>query len=342
MGNPRGYWCLLQQRQGLSVTVEGANAFTVNSARQIISSKLLVPAGGNVYLEEPAYADADGTSGVGFIAQQESVALICGNRPAFKARVDGSKVVCETAGVLALNPANTNPLPQEATICAIWVYQQIGLGSQTYSVLSSGNAPSAFKGDVLIGHDPARDHGILSHAKKPQTGYNLEVYGSFLQSKSSGNATFEGAASFASTLSVGGAATFSASATFSSQAEVSGSTSSFAPKCQVAESGVVEGNPSANVQLSFASGTFHKFSLTQSVTFAMPTATNSNLPLLGSSLTVVIYTANGGNNATFTDVDWPNGDTPTVTQAAGRMDVFTFFHDGIKWRGTVVQNFSQN
>ena len=85
------------------------------------------------------------------------------------------------------------------------------------------------------------------------------------------------------------------------------------------------------------SGTLQTATLTASTacTFTMPTAS------AGKSFMLVLSQAptTGNGTATFTGVLWAGGSAPTVTAAAGSVDMFSFVSDGTNWYGAVTQDF---
>lgn len=85
------------------------------------------------------------------------------------------------------------------------------------------------------------------------------------------------------------------------------------------------------------SGTLQTATLTASTacTFTMPTAS------AGKSFLLVLSQApsTGSGTATFTGVLWAGGTAPTVTAAAGSVDMLSFVADGTNWYGVVTQDF---
>jgi hypothetical protein len=67
----------------------------------------------------------------------------------------------------------------------------------------------------------------------------------------------------------------------------------------------------------------------------MPTAT------AGKSFVLLLKQAatTGNGTATFTGVKWA-GSAPTVTAAAGKMDILSFFADGTNWYGSIVKGYT--
>jgi hypothetical protein len=67
----------------------------------------------------------------------------------------------------------------------------------------------------------------------------------------------------------------------------------------------------------------------------MPTAS------AGKSFLLVLSQApsTGSGTATFTGVLWAGGTAPTVTAAAGSVDMLSFVADGTNWYGAVTQDF---
>lgn len=98
------------------------------------------------------------------------------------------------------------------------------------------------------------------------------------------------------------------------------------------------GTVSSSSTLSLSSGTVLTATLTASTacTFTMPTAS------AGKSFTLLLKQAasTGGGTATFTGVKWSGGTSPTITSAAGKMDICTFFSDGTNWYGSITQNYT--
>lgn len=95
---------------------------------------------------------------------------------------------------------------------------------------------------------------------------------------------------------------------------------------------------SAKTIPALSSGTVITATLTASTTttFTMPTAT------AGTSFVLLLKqpssTGNGG--ATFTSVKWPSVGAPTITAAAGKMDILTFIADGTNWYGSYSQGYT--
>jgi hypothetical protein len=68
----------------------------------------------------------------------------------------------------------------------------------------------------------------------------------------------------------------------------------------------------------------------------MPTATAGK-----SFILLLKQDGTGSRTATFTGVKYSAvAGTPTVTAAAGKMDIFSFVADGTNWYGNVVQGFT--
>ena len=64
-------------------------------------------------------------------------------------------------------------------------------------------------------------------------------------------------------------------------------------------------------------------------------------PQAGKAFTLYLKQPSSGTlgSATFTDVKWPNGTAPLITQFNGRLDILPFVSDGFNWYGSSVQNF---
>jgi len=103
--------------------------------------------------------------------------------------------------------------------------------------------------------------------------------------------------------------------------------------------GVVSlGTVTTTCALNLTSGTMQTATLTASTacTFTMPTvaAGKSFILLLKQDATT------GGGTATFTGVKWNIAGAPTITAAAGTMDLLSFFSDGISWYGSYAQGYT--
>jgi hypothetical protein len=103
------------------------------------------------------------------------------------------------------------------------------------------------------------------------------------------------------------------------------------------ESVVAIGTVTSSNTLSLTSGTVQTVTLTASTacTFTMPTAT------AGKSFILIVTQASGGSGtAVFTSVKFPGGTAPTITAAAGAIDILTFVANGTSWFGTYAQAFA--
>lgn len=81
-----------------------------------------------------------------------------------------------------------------------------------------------------------------------------------------------------------------------------------------------------------STATIHNVTLSANCTLTFPTAT------AGKSFTIrVTYPATAYSITWPGSVDWPNGIAPTLTQASGKKDIFSFvcFTDG-EWTGFVA------
>ena len=103
------------------------------------------------------------------------------------------------------------------------------------------------------------------------------------------------------------------------------------------EGTVAIGTVTTSHTFDLTSGTLQTATLTASTacTFTMPTASS------GKSFLLVLNQAatTGNGTATFTSVLWAGGSAPTVTAAAGSIDMFSFVSDGTSWYGAVTQDF---
>lgn len=104
------------------------------------------------------------------------------------------------------------------------------------------------------------------------------------------------------------------------------------------ESVVVIGTVTSSNTLALTNGTVQTATLTASTacTFTMPTAT------AGKSFVLLLKQAasTGNGTATFTGVKWGTAGAPTITAAAGKMDILSFIADGTNWYGSIAQGYT--
>lgn len=104
------------------------------------------------------------------------------------------------------------------------------------------------------------------------------------------------------------------------------------------ESVVAIGTVTTTNTISLTSGTVQTATLTASTacTFTMPTAT------AGKSFVLLLKqaAATGNGTATFTSVKWNSTGAPTITAAAGKMDILSFIADGTNWYGNYSQGYT--
>jgi hypothetical protein len=104
------------------------------------------------------------------------------------------------------------------------------------------------------------------------------------------------------------------------------------------ESVVAIGTVTTTNTIALSNGTVQTATLTASTacTFTMPTATagKSFILLLKQAAAV------GLGTATFTGVKWGTAGAPTITAAAGKMDILTFVADGTNWYGSIAQGYT--
>jgi len=94
-------------------------------------------------------------------------------------------------------------------------------------------------------------------------------------------------------------------------------------------------NTSTAITLALTNGTVQVLTLTGSPTITMPTA------VAGKSFIIYLKTGAGSYTVTWTTVKWSGGTAPTITAAASKMDIYSFFSDGTNWYGvTVGQNYT--
>jgi hypothetical protein len=98
------------------------------------------------------------------------------------------------------------------------------------------------------------------------------------------------------------------------------------------------GTVTSSSTLSLTGGTVQTATLTASTacTFTMPTAT------AGKSFVLLLKQAasTGNGTAGFTGVKWGTLGAPTITAAAGKMDILTFIADGTNWYGSISQGYT--
>lgn len=94
-------------------------------------------------------------------------------------------------------------------------------------------------------------------------------------------------------------------------------------------------NTGASITLDLNNGTVQKLTMTASSTITMPTA------VAGKSFVIMLkQDGTGSRLATWSTVLWPSGTAPTLTTAANKTDMFSFFSDGTSWYGTTIgQNY---
>lgn len=104
------------------------------------------------------------------------------------------------------------------------------------------------------------------------------------------------------------------------------------------ESVVAIGTVTTTNTIVLTSGTVQTATLTASTacTFTMPTAT------AGKSFVLLLKQAasTGNGTATFTSVKFGTAGAPTITAAAGKMDILTFIADGTNWYGSIAQGYT--
>jgi hypothetical protein len=104
------------------------------------------------------------------------------------------------------------------------------------------------------------------------------------------------------------------------------------------EQQVAIGIVGATARLSLDLGTLITATLTASTacTFTMPAAA------AGKSFILALKqaTVTGNGTATFTGVKWGTAGAPTITAAAGKMDLLTFVSDGVNWYGSASQGYT--
>jgi hypothetical protein len=104
------------------------------------------------------------------------------------------------------------------------------------------------------------------------------------------------------------------------------------------ESVVAIGTVTSSNTIALTNGTVQTATLTASTacTFTMPTAT------AGKSFILLLKQAasTGNGTATFTGVKFGTAGAPTITAAAGKMDILTFVADGTNWYGSIAQGYT--
>jgi hypothetical protein len=101
---------------------------------------------------------------------------------------------------------------------------------------------------------------------------------------------------------------------------------------------VAIGTVTSSNTIALTNGTVQTATLTASTacTFTMPTAT------AGKSFILLLKQAasTGNGTATFTGVKFGTAGAPTITAAAGKMDILTFVADGTNWYGSIAQGYT--
>lgn len=101
---------------------------------------------------------------------------------------------------------------------------------------------------------------------------------------------------------------------------------------------VSNGTVTTSCTLDLTNGTLQTVTLTASTacTFTMPT------PVAGKEFTLYVHQApsTGSGTATFTGAKWPAAGAPTITAAAGKMDILLFSSDGTNWYGSYTQGYT--
>jgi len=101
---------------------------------------------------------------------------------------------------------------------------------------------------------------------------------------------------------------------------------------------VAIGTVTSTNTIALTNGTVQTATLTASTacTFTMP----SNVAGKSFVLLLKQAAATGNGTATFTSVKWGTAGAPTITAAAGKMDILTFIADGTNWYGSIAQGFT--
>ena len=104
------------------------------------------------------------------------------------------------------------------------------------------------------------------------------------------------------------------------------------------ESVVAIGTVTTSNTLALTNGTVQTATLTAS------TACTITMPAIvaGKSFTLLLKqaAATGNGTATFTSVKWSSSGAPTITAAAGKMDILSFISDGTNWYGSIIQGYT--
>lgn len=104
------------------------------------------------------------------------------------------------------------------------------------------------------------------------------------------------------------------------------------------ESVVAIGTVTTASTIALTNGTVQTATLTASTacTFTMPTN------VAGKSFVLLLKqaAATGNGTATFTGVKWSAAGAPTITAAAGKMDILSFVADGTNWYGSASQGYT--
>ena len=95
-------------------------------------------------------------------------------------------------------------------------------------------------------------------------------------------------------------------------------------------------NSSTAITLALTNGTVQIITLTGNATITMPSAVSGK-----SFIMFLKQDATGSRTVTWSTVKWAGGTAPTITSAASKQDIYSFFSDGTNWYGvTVGQNYT--
>lgn len=95
-------------------------------------------------------------------------------------------------------------------------------------------------------------------------------------------------------------------------------------------------NSSTAITLALTNGTVQIITLTGNATITMPSAESGK-----SFIMFLKQDATGSRTVTWSTVKWAGGTAPTITSAASKQDIYSFFSDGTNWYGvTVGQNYT--